>query len=460
MMDLSIIIPCYNEEESIPKLRQEFWPVVTVLAQQHTIEIIFVDDGSRDHTSEALAAAFHDIDSPQISIKIERHPQNKGLGAAIRTGFKASSGEILITTDCDGTYKFTEIPALLAYLTPEIDIVTASPYHPHGAVDNVPGYRLVLSRGSSVMYRLLADRRVHTYTALFRAYRREVVDNITFEADGFLAGTELLVKAIRMGYQVAEYPTVLHSRVFGQSKAKIAQTVKAHLEFQLDTLLPWHPYGTIIRGQAETAYLIENGTKRPFPSAEIFLSHGYQWQQIIQVDDNFLKSFPDGPPMTFRNGTLLKESQDMIFVVEHGRKRPLLHGDTFYQLGYQLKDVKTVSDQILASLEDGSPLTSAEAHPDGTLVRGLKRKSVYLIDQGQKCLIPSIQVFRSWNYRWAQVIEIDQAKLAAYSDGPKVTAQPGFNLDDKHVKKNAEPATRSITDIFMTRIPYLPGKKN
>jgi dolichol-phosphate mannosyltransferase len=72
---------------------------------------------------------------------------------------------------------------------------------------------------------------------LLRAYRRRVVDNVPFESDGFLAGTEILVNGILMGYRAAEYPTVLHSRAFGVSKAKIARTIRAHLGFQARVLL-------------------------------------------------------------------------------------------------------------------------------------------------------------------------------------------------------------------------------
>ena len=115
-------------------------------------------------------------------------------------------------------------------------MVTASPYHPQGGVAGVPAYRLILSQGSSILYRILVNWRIHTYTALFRAYRRGVVDNVLFKADGFLAGTEILVNGMLMGYKAAEYPTVLHSRVHGASKAKIMRTIRAHLGFQFQVL--------------------------------------------------------------------------------------------------------------------------------------------------------------------------------------------------------------------------------
>ena len=236
-MDLSIIIPCYNEADNVTPLRDDFFPVVHELAQTRTVEVIFVDDGSRDDTWQALTSAFGDYQSPNISVRFERHAVNRGLGAAIRTGLNAACGEIVITTDSDATYQFSEIPALLARLTKEVDIVLASPYHPQGGVAGVPGYRLVLSQGSSLLYRLLVDWHIHTYTSLFRAYRRRVIEQVSFQSDGFLAGTELLVNAMLAGYRVAEYPTVLHSRVHGTSKAKLMRTIQAHLRFQAQIFL-------------------------------------------------------------------------------------------------------------------------------------------------------------------------------------------------------------------------------
>ena len=235
-MDLSVVVPCFDEEDNVAALVEDFAPVMERLTRQRSVEVIFVDDGSRDDTWPALHAAFGTEDRP-FAVRFERHAVNRGLGAAIRTGLAASRGDVVVTTDCDGTYRFSEIPRLLDHLQPGIDLVTASPYHARGGVAGVPPYRLALSRGSSLVYRLLVDRRLRTYTALLRAYRREVVEQVAFDADGFLAGTELLVKALLMGFRVAEYPTVLHARALGVSKAKIARTIRAHLAFQGRILL-------------------------------------------------------------------------------------------------------------------------------------------------------------------------------------------------------------------------------
>ena len=235
-MKLSIVIPCYNEVENIQKLEAELLPVVENLTKDYQVEVVFVDDGSTDGTLDAIRDQLKVDQMANVTPVYRQHERNKGLGAALKTGFSAVTGDLIVTTDSDGTYKFSNIPTLLAEID-GADIVTASPYHPQGEVVGVPGYRLILSKGSSMIYRLLVDWHIHTYTCLFRAYKREVIDKIKFESDGFLAGTELMVKAMLKGYRVSEYPAALYRRAFGTSKAKIMRTIRAHLKFQWEVLL-------------------------------------------------------------------------------------------------------------------------------------------------------------------------------------------------------------------------------
>jgi dolichol-phosphate mannosyltransferase len=238
--DVSVVIPCFNEAPNVAVLAGELLPVVTELRRDRSVEIVFVDDGSVDGTGdllESLAAAYTDA-------RVVRHERNRGLGAALRTGFHHARGSVVVTTDSDATYPFSLIPALLERLDSATDVVTASCYHPHGGVSNVPGYRVFLSRSASLIYRLLVNRDLHTYTCMFRAYRRQVLETVPFASDGFFAVTELLVGAMRSGYVIRELPCTLRVRRYGVSKAKLLRTILSHLRFQAALLYsPKSPLG-------------------------------------------------------------------------------------------------------------------------------------------------------------------------------------------------------------------------
>ncbi|HEY3233025.1 MAG TPA: glycosyltransferase family 2 protein [Roseiflexaceae bacterium] len=241
MMNLSLIIPCFNESDNIAEMREQISGIRPELELRGSFELVLVDDGSSDDTFTRLSVAFADWDN----VTIIQHERNRGLGAALRTGFAHARGEIVVTTDSDGTYPFTTIPALLDLLGPGIDIVTASPYHPGGGVDGVPAYRLLFSKGASFMYRVLLDPRLHTYTAMYRAYRREVIERCPTTSNGFLMVTELLVGALLEDYRVAEYPATLRVRRYGQSKARVWQITRSHLRFQAHVL--WRRLATLGR---------------------------------------------------------------------------------------------------------------------------------------------------------------------------------------------------------------------
>jgi len=172
-MDVSIVIPCCNEEDSVPDLVTKLFPVVEQLRRDRTVEVVYVDDGSTD----ATYARLQEITARQTDMRIVQHPRNLGLGAAIRTGFSKAEGEVVVTADSDGTYRFDEIPLLLAYLKSDIDIVTASPYHRAGASKTCRTIAL-FSVGFILHLSDHVDRHISTYTALFRAYRREVTRRV------------------------------------------------------------------------------------------------------------------------------------------------------------------------------------------------------------------------------------------------------------------------------------------
>jgi dolichol-phosphate mannosyltransferase len=232
---LSVIVPCFNEEGNVDQFASTLLPVLDELTEQwKSVELLLVDDGSTDRTYTELEAL--ERQSERLTVRAVTHGVNRGLGAAMRTGFRETTGEVVVTTDSDGTYPFSDISKLLSLLTPDVDLVTASPYHPEGGIENVPPHRLVLSRGASVLYRLFVDPKIHTYTALFRAYRRRLLDTVSFESNDFLACAEILVNARLKGFKIAEMPAILRSRAIGTSKARLARITRSHVRFQADII--------------------------------------------------------------------------------------------------------------------------------------------------------------------------------------------------------------------------------
>ena len=227
MTRLSLVVPCFNEEHGVRPLVAALRDACDALAPRYAVEILFVDDGSVDETAAQLEAACRALPAARVL----RHARNRGLGAALRTGFAAATGELIATTDSDCTYDPRELPALLRLIEAGADVALASPYHPQGRVEQVPAYRLVLSRTLSWLYRAVTGASVHTYTSLFRVYRAEVIRTVRFESDGFLAMAELAVGALLAGFRVAEHPACLRVRQYGASKAAIARLIRDHARF-------------------------------------------------------------------------------------------------------------------------------------------------------------------------------------------------------------------------------------
>src|SRR3989344_2355452 len=234
MQTLSIIIPCYNEEDGIPQLADQLTPVIAQLTD-YTVELIFIDDGSTDKTNELLHMYFP-------SATILKHEKNQNLGAALRTGFKHAHGDLIAALDSDCTYHPSVLPKLIGMLDDETHIVTVSPYHPQGKVENVPAYRLFLSKSVSLIYRILLKSDLHTYTAMVRIYKKQVVKNIEIKSNTFMGVTEILVKALLYGYKAKEIPVTLTARKFGISKLKTARAIRDHLKL-IKSLVAYRVWG-------------------------------------------------------------------------------------------------------------------------------------------------------------------------------------------------------------------------
>jgi dolichol-phosphate mannosyltransferase len=224
---ISIVVPVLNEVEGIAQLYEKLTKVHTLLSEIGKIEFVFVDDGSTDGTLACLREAFSDSDC-----QIVAHGRNRGVGAAFRTGFQNASGDIVCTIDADCSYEPEGLKRLIDAIFAGADIAVASPYHPAGSVQDVPPWRLLLSRTCSVFYRMTSPVSLYTYTSIFRAYRSKVLESIQFQSDGFVSAAEILIRAAEQGYRITEVPMTLRGRKVGTTKMKVARNIAQHLTMQ------------------------------------------------------------------------------------------------------------------------------------------------------------------------------------------------------------------------------------
>lgn len=162
---VSIVIPCYNEEASLPYLGRTLDKLESELSDRYEPQFILVDDRSVDSTWKIMQSVF----GSKPNFKLVRHEQNRGVSTAILTGIWNSDTELVCSMDCDCSYDPLEFSRMLPLMTDDVDLVTASPYHPNGRVKNVPGWRLLLSKGLSTIYRIVLPQKLHTWTSCFRS---------------------------------------------------------------------------------------------------------------------------------------------------------------------------------------------------------------------------------------------------------------------------------------------------
>lgn len=223
---VTIVIPCYNEELSLPYLANTLRSVLEFLSKSYDVSLLFVDDCSSDRTRDKLTELF----ATWKNCRVIFHEVNIGVAASILTGIKASANEIVCSIDCDCTYDPHELGEMIPKLTPGIGLVTASPYHPLGLVRNVPSWRLALSRTSSWLYRKVLRQKLFTYTSCFRVYRKSVVEGLELEENGFLGIAEMVGRLDLSGAKIVEHAATLEVRLFGYSKMKIVKTIAGHLK--------------------------------------------------------------------------------------------------------------------------------------------------------------------------------------------------------------------------------------
>lgn len=231
---IGVIIPIYNEEESIGYLFYRIDGVYKILKDDYNIKFIFINDGSTDRSGEILENKYADAQH----VKILHHEKNSGYGASLKTGFNNAIGEgfqYVITIDADTNYDQFLIPRFIYDFNPETeDIMAASPWHPECSKKNFPFIRFILSSSMSKLYQFVLSPEcppLTCYSSCFRLYKREVIENIKHESNGFLTNTEIISLALLKGYRVREVPVDVNYRLFGISKMRTIPQIFKHLKY-------------------------------------------------------------------------------------------------------------------------------------------------------------------------------------------------------------------------------------
>ena len=211
----SIVIPLYNEENSIKDL-------INRIPKHSLYEIVIVDDGSTDNSVKKIK----EITNREIIII--HHEKNQGYGAALLTGFKHATGDIIITMDSDGQHNPEEIPYLIKpIINNQADIVIGSRYL--GKFNyKYPLYARVGTYFIKVFFRMLFLQRVCDNQCGFRAFKKEcikILGNMRYTGMGF--STELLFKAAFHQYKIVETPVSANPRQYGTSHISLIRILRS-----------------------------------------------------------------------------------------------------------------------------------------------------------------------------------------------------------------------------------------
>jgi glycosyltransferase involved in cell wall biosynthesis len=204
---LSIFFPAYNDSGTIASLVISALQAAQTLTPDH--EVIVVNDGSQDATgaiADELARLY-----PQV--RVIHHPQNRGYGGALRTGFASARKELIFYTDGDAQYDPREMTTLWERMDDDVDLVNG---YKIGRSD--PLYRVIIGRVYHYTVKLLFGLEVRDVDCDFRLMRRMVFDRVELTKNSGVICLEMMKKIQDAGFRIAEVPVHHHHRVHGKSQ--------------------------------------------------------------------------------------------------------------------------------------------------------------------------------------------------------------------------------------------------
>lgn len=215
-MDISIIIPVYNEENSISEILGK---VLKLQFDNLEKEVIVVDDGSTDRTPEILK------DFVKEPMKIIVHEKNLGKGMAIRTGLSNSTGAIIALQDSDLEYDPDQLPDLIKPILEGEHVVYGSRFL--GSVKNMSPLFYLGNRLLTLLTRFLYGAPITDMETGFKIFRREVIEGMKLESTGFEIEPELTAKILKRGYRIKEAPINYIAREKQQKKITVKDGIRA-----------------------------------------------------------------------------------------------------------------------------------------------------------------------------------------------------------------------------------------
>ncbi|MBN1795930.1 MAG: glycosyltransferase family 2 protein [Sedimentisphaerales bacterium] len=218
-LSISIFFPCYNEQENVEGVVLQGLEVLKKLGADY--EVIIIDDGSTDDTGKIAEG----IAQENENVKVIHHETNLGYGAALQSGFRSATKELVFYTDGDGQFDISEMPPLLP-LMDEYDIVSC--------------YRIKRQENRLRRFNawcwtqlvcLLFRMRIRDIDCAFKLYKRKIFDEIEMSSTGALIDAEILARAIRKGYTVVQKGVYHYPRRAGrQSGASVRVILRAFKE--------------------------------------------------------------------------------------------------------------------------------------------------------------------------------------------------------------------------------------
>jgi len=209
-LSLSVVTPVYNETATISKL------VLAVLARPEVTELVVVDDASSDGTWDVLQRLLSDRPD---RLRVLRHKNNMGKGAALRTGFAAATGDIVLVQDADLEYDPVDYPRLLEpVLRDAADAVFGSRFIGGSSHRVLYFWHSLGNRFLTLLSNMVTDLNLTDMECGYKVFRRDLLQKITIEEPRFGFEPEIVAKVARSGARIYEVSVAYYGRTYAEGK--------------------------------------------------------------------------------------------------------------------------------------------------------------------------------------------------------------------------------------------------